>query len=157
MKAIKGFNGEYSFLSNMYKCTIPFKEKFVRNNYYNEPERHMRLYESSEHIYQSFKAITLEDFILIANSKDPYETKRIGRSIEIDPEFSIYQIELMKDIVLAKFANNADILQKLLATGDVYIEETNTWRDTFWGVCDGYGHNHLGLILMDVRKEILEQ
>ena len=32
--------------------------------------------------------------------------------------------------------------------------EGNVWNDTFWGVCNGKGHNHLGKILMKVRDEI---
>lgn len=31
------------------------------------------------------------------------------------------------------------------------IVEHNTWNDTFWGVCNGTGENHLGEILMDLR------
>ena len=42
----------------------------------------------------------------------------------------------------------------LLATGDRYIEETNTWGDTFWGVCNGKGENNLGKIIMKIRDTL---
>ena len=45
---------------------------------------------------------------------------------------------------------------KLIATGDAYIEETNNWGDEFWGVCHGFGENMLGKILMEIRKEIVD-
>ena len=42
----------------------------------------------------------------------------------------------------------------LLDTGDLYIEETNSWGDTFWGVCEGKGQNVLGNILMGIRTDL---
>jgi hypothetical protein len=44
--------------------------------------------------------------------------------------------------------------QLLLATGDKELIEGNTWGDTFWGVCNGIGQNHLGKILMAKRTEL---
>lgn len=29
--------------------------------------------------------------------------------------------------------------------------------DTFWGICRGEGENHLGKLIMEVRKEIMEE
>ena len=46
---------------------------------------------------------------------------------------------------------------KLLGTGDTYLEEGNTWNDTFWGVCNGVGENNLGRILMEVREELRKE
>ena len=45
-------------------------------------------------------------------------------------------------------------LARLLETGDVYLEETNTWGDVFWGVCNGKGENMLGQVLMLIRDEL---
>ena len=64
------------------------------------------------------------------------------------------KVGVMKDLVLQKFTKHKELKEKLLATGDAYLEETNTWNDIFWGVCKGKGQNHLGKILMEVRKEI---
>lgn len=60
----------------------------------------------------------------------------------------------MKDIVMAKFTQNEDLKEKLLSTGNTYLEEGNTWGDRIWGVVDGNGANLLGNILMNVRKEL---
>ena len=46
-----------------------------------------------------------------------------------------------------------DLQVKLLATGDAYLEEGNTWGDRIWGTVDGQGENRLGKILMQVRDE----
>ena len=56
----------------------------------------------------------------------------------------------------AKFTQNEDLKWRLIATGDAYLEEGNTWHDTCWGVDakTGVGENHLGKILMKVRSEL---
>ena len=64
--------------------------------------------------------------------------------------------KVMYEIVLAKFTQNPDLKEKLLATGDEYLEEGNTWGDTIWGTVDGVGENRLGKILMRVRDELNE-
>ena len=58
----------------------------------------------------------------------------------------------MYEIVLAKFTQNPDLKEKLLATGDEHLEEGNTWGDTTWGTVNGIGENRLGIILMKVRR-----
>ena len=60
----------------------------------------------------------------------------------------------MEQILWAKFEQNPGLKEKLINTGDAYLEETNTWNDTFWGVCKGKGQNNLGKILMKIRAEL---
>jgi len=61
----------------------------------------------------------------------------------------------MEKLVRIKF-QNPEMREKLLATGDVEIEEGNTWGDTFWGVDleTGEGENRMGKILMKIRSEL---
>lgn len=60
----------------------------------------------------------------------------------------------MYEIVKAKFTQNEDLKQRLLETGDMYLEEGNTWGDRTWGTINGKGQNRLGKILMKVREEL---
>jgi GTP cyclohydrolase II len=63
----------------------------------------------------------------------------------------------MDHLVAQKFnpTLNPDLYNRLLATGDKYLEETNWWNDTFWGKnLKGEGENHLGQILMQVRDKL---
>ena len=62
--------------------------------------------------------------------------------------------QIMYEIVLNKFSQNEELREKLIATGDEYLAEGNTWHDTYWGVCNGKGKNKLGKILMQVREEL---
>jgi len=60
-------------------------------------------------------------------------------------------VVVMRALVLDKFRRNPDLKELLLSTEDGYLEETNTWNDTFFGVCRGAGANWLGRILMETR------
>ena len=60
----------------------------------------------------------------------------------------------MYTAVLAKFQNNKDLAELLLATGDAMLVE-HTGKDAYWGDGgDGSGLNRLGGILMRVREEL---
>lgn len=60
----------------------------------------------------------------------------------------------MYQINKAKYLQNRYLRNKLINTGDAYLKETNTWNDTFWGISNGIGQNHLGKILMQIREEM---
>jgi len=64
-----------------------------------------------------------------------------------------YRLPAMLTALRYKFAI-PELRHLLIATGDSYLEETNTWNDQFWGVCDGEGKNMLGKFLMKVRDEV---
>ena len=66
------------------------------------------------------------------------------------------KIKIMEEIVRAKFVQNPELAQKLIATGNAYLEEGNTWGDKVWGTVNGSGANNLGIILMKVRNELAE-
>ena len=57
------------------------------------------------------------------------------------------------ELLYRKFAIPS-LREKLLATGDAYLEEGNNWGDTIWGTVNGRGQNHLGRLLMEVRDAI---
>lgn len=60
----------------------------------------------------------------------------------------------MYEICKAKFSQNEELRNRLLATGDEQLEEGNTWGDRIWGTVNGIGENRLGNILMRVREEL---
>jgi len=62
----------------------------------------------------------------------------------------------MASLIKEKFKNES-LRKKLLDTGEAFIIEGNWWNDRFWGVCDGVGENHLGIILMNERKRIRDE
>ena len=68
----------------------------------------------------------------------------------------------MKSLLIQKFDRdlNPENYQKLMMTGDKYLEETNYWNDIFWGVAkkdlneQGVGENNLGKLLMEIRSDL---
>lgn len=179
MKEIKGFDGEYSFLSNFYEknILIPLKvynysaeelqDKFgyVVNNLTNISSEMKIIFPTAEHAFHAFKVFKnwerptiseLSEFLKFRFCSTPGKAKREGRKISLNVSYwDEVKNEVMKYILIQKFSD-PELMQKLIDTGDAYLEETNTWHDTYWGVCDGVGQNNLGKILMSIRREILD-
>ncbi len=136
------FSGKYRFLSNFY---------IVKGGVYYEG----RHYKSSEHAYQAAKTLNIKVRREIANASTPGRAKRLGRRILLrDGWYEEIRRQAMYDIVRIKFKNEG-LRHGLLLTGDAHLEEGNTWGDVYWGTENGHGENHLGKILMQVRKEII--
>lgn len=129
------------FLSNFYPVDI-FYEDIV--------------YPSVEHAYVAGKTTSKALREEIARFELPGQVKKYGRKIQLRDNWEIIKLPLMEQLVRTKF-NREVLSEKLLATGDKELVEGNWWGDTFWGVCGGKGQNHLGKILMKVRRELNEQ
>jgi ribA/ribD-fused uncharacterized protein len=136
-KNIKGFFFPYRWLSNFHICDIDYDgHKFT----------------STEAAYMSAKTLDKkikEQFQHLS----PKEARKRGRGIELRPDWDIIRIQVMYDVNKIKF-QDLELRQKLLDTGDKFIEETNWWKDQFWGVYNGVGENNLGKILMRIREEL---
>lgn len=137
---IKGFFGRYRWLSNFWITPVQYEEQ---------------KYVSVEHAYQAAKSLNMLDRNYIAGLNSPKEAKAEGYKLNARPDWEDIKLDIMYQLVKDKFTRSSHLREWLKATGDTYLEETNTWGDTFWGVCDGIGENHLGKILMRVREELL--
>jgi len=137
---IEQFIGEYRFLSNFYPCKI----------LYEGIE-----YPSSEHAYQASKTLDMELRKIISKLAKAGESKKMGQTIPLRPDWSDkLKIQIMYDILKIKFRKETKLAEMLIATGDHFLVEGNTWHDYFWGVGDGVGKNHLGKLLMKIREEL---
>jgi ribA/ribD-fused uncharacterized protein len=136
---VLGFFGEHRFLSNFHLC------KFV---WYDIE------WKSSEHAYQAIKLKDKDKMLKFSKLSTPTDAKLMGGLITLREDWEEVKYTFMYLIVKAKFGQNPDLADLLLATGDAYLEETNTWHDKTWGVCNGEGKNWLGEILMTVRNEL---
>ena len=137
---IASFSGEYRYLSNFWIAPVEY-EGIV--------------YPSSEHAYQAAKTLNKDLRGAFAEITSPAEVKRLGQTITMRPDWDDVKINVMRDIVTAKFEQNPDLMEKLMATKGHDLIEGNTWGDTFWGECPlGKGRNELGKILMSIRDDI---
>lgn len=129
---IDSFQGEYRWLSNFWPVPIKFDGE---------------TYPSVEHAYQAAKTLDKNERIKIKLATTPGSAKRLGKRIKIRPDWNDnIKLTLMEEFLIQKFS--VPFLQKLLLnTGNAELIEGNNWKDTFWGVYQGRGENHLGKIL----------
>jgi ribA/ribD-fused uncharacterized protein len=137
---IQGFRDDHFFLSNFYPSSLTADDGIA--------------YPTVEHAFQAHKTHDLAERRRIANLAAPAKAKHAGRRVPLRPDWESVKVDVMRQLVTAKFRQNPDLATQLLATGQRHLEETNTWNDTYWGVCRGNGKNKLGLILMEVRAEL---
>ena len=141
------FDGEYAFLSNFYNASCIFEEK---------------LYPTVEHAFQAAKSLDLAERDWIAAAGSPGLAKRLGRRINLRPDWEKVKFDVMEECLRSKFADPV-LKQKLLATGDEELVEGNYWHDNTYGNCscekckDIIGRNMLGNILMKLRTEFMEE
>lgn len=106
-----------------------------------------------EHAYQAHKTLNEESRELIRKAKDPSIAKKLGRGVEMRPDWDSVKEGLMRGFVRQKF-ESPFLADLLLKTDDAELIHGNTWNDRVWGVCRGVGQNLLGKILMEVRQEL---
>jgi ribA/ribD-fused uncharacterized protein len=135
--AILGFFGDYKWLSNFHLVPI----------YYDG-----RLYGSTEAAYMATKTLD-EDLRNLLTTYSPLEAKAVGAQLELRPDWDRLKAGVMLDVLRIKF-QVPELREKLLETGDKYIEETNYWNDKYWGTCKGQGLNMLGHLIMAVRRSL---
>jgi len=179
MKEVKGFDGEYSFLSNFYEREIVqrvslYDQKEVEQCKCGEfsflvPKCTIECYwPTAEHAFHAFKVFkdykypTVQEagkFVEFLECETPGKAKRLGRKVNLDTDYwdSVKDIVMYKILDLKFSKDHWNLRQKLKALKGAYLEETNTWNDTYWGVCNGVGQNKLGQLLMRLRDDILEE
>ncbi|MGN1165021.1 MAG: TIGR02452 family protein [Lachnospiraceae bacterium] len=126
-------------------------------------------YHNVEQYIMAQKAKLFHDgkiYIQILNTKDPKSCKALGRKVHsFDPEiWDVHKIRIVMDGNRAKFAQNPDLMDKLLWTGNAILAEASPY-DKIWGIglsreeaikmqADEWpGENLLGKVLMQLRKE----
>jgi ribA/ribD-fused uncharacterized protein len=139
-QSIRGFVGDYRWLSNFYSCEVKYEGL---------------MYQSAEAAYQAAKFPGSERQAFTALGPDA--AKKLAHSKPVDDtHWNARKDQVMRDVVWAKFSQHPELGARLLATGDKYLEETNWWNDPYWGVYQGKGRNMLGKILMETRSKILK-
>ena len=141
---IDKFDGEYAFLSNFYMCDVVYNGLTYKNS------------EAAFHAQKTMDEEERKRFTAL----DPSASKKMGRKITLRRDWESVKTGIMYEICLAKFSQNLDLKEKLLATGEEYLEEGTYWHDNCWGNCycdeckNIKGENRLGEILMRIREEL---
>lgn len=134
------FSGPLYFLSNFYPCSITMPDGIT--------------YQCAEAAFQAQKCADLDErrqFSLMNGSI----AKKCGRTVDLRPGWNQMRIDVMREVIHAKFTQNPKLARWLVETKNELVEK-NTWGDRFWGVdfYNGVGENHLGRILMEEREKL---
>lgn len=136
--AIKGFSGPYRFLSN----------------FFIEPDGSFVEYEFQRAKCSEFHERAKFDTLFDKRILTPKQAKVLGSAVHLREDWLTVRVDIMTFYVMKKFKDHKDLWWMLQQTGDAWLEEANTWGDTFWGTCRGRGDNVLGTILMQVRADL---
>lgn len=118
---------------------------------------------SSEHAFQAAKFIypgarTTTHALKVAAARTPLDAKNLGGRQgggACDPDWDARRVKEMRAILRRKFSECSEACAVLVATKGSTLWENSPY-DAFWGVGkDGKGKNMLGVLLMEVREEIL--
>lgn len=140
---IETFNCEYAFLSNFSKSTIEFTfgGKIL-------------VAQTVEHAYQACKCTDFTQAVKVLSCSSPGKAKRAGRVVNIRPDWDTIKLHVMRSLLEYKFQKGSHLASLLKQTEPNELVEGNSWGDTYWGVCNGVGDNHLGKLLMLIRGEL---
>ena len=140
---INSFKGLYHFLSNFQLIDIPFEGI---------------TYPSIEHFYMAQKTTDLKLRQIISKLETPGQAKRIGRELELRPDWNEIKFDMMRTGLELKF-QDVFMQSQLMETGQEELLEGNNWHDNIWGSCycpkcGNKGENNLGKMLMEIRQRI---
>ncbi len=116
-------------------------------------------YPTVEHAYQAAKTLEPEAREGILAASTPDLARKMGRRLTARPDWPEVRVEVMRDLIRQKFANDGP-RKVLVTTGDAELVEGNTWHDNFWGQCrcprcaGAAGLNWLGRLLMETRERL---
>jgi ribA/ribD-fused uncharacterized protein len=140
-KKIGGFVGEYRWLSNFFPCRVEWDGLVYGSA---EAAFHAAKYPAAERVlFTKLNATEAKEL----SHKKPYDKTA----------WEARKVRTMHEIVWAKYSQNSELGNKLLATGDRDLEETNWWGDRVWGVYRGAGQNLTGKALMDIRSRLAKE
>ena len=138
-------NALTAFLGNFHPCTIDLWG--------------LR-FSCAEAAFQAAKFAPRRDLMQQFVNLDGQAAFRLGRNLSRSwtpaqtAQWQLRNLDVMREVVTAKFAQNLDLRALLIETSDSYLVEhiPVKGRDAFWGNdFDGTGQNWLGRICMEVR------
>lgn len=145
------------YLSNFYPSVFTIDEiEFTSVEQYFQYEK-TKMFKDLFCMEKIMRAKTLKQQKYLGNHCQDYDEDKWRSS----------RILVMKTGLMAKFQQNADLQQKLLATRGFYLAESSA-TDKVWGIGLGSddvnarnpskwsGQNLLGILLMEVRDNLIE-
>jgi len=115
------------------------------------------IWPTAEHAFQAQKTKDRGWRTAIRRAEHPAAAKRLGGNCPLRKDWEAVKMDMMYRIQKEKFAQSTELRNLLIATGDEELVHSAPWDRFLGNGPDGWGKNHLGLILMRVRKEIIKE
>jgi ribA/ribD-fused uncharacterized protein len=137
----------YGPFSNLYKCAVKFEGQ---------------TFPTAEHAYQAGKAVkpAVRDWILSAPTPALAAMAAHGLyTWDVVPDWATIKFDRMRKVLRAKFSQHPDLAKLLVETGDKRLVEAGTVNNPvnrLWGEVAGSGKNMLGVMLMELRQELID-
>jgi len=131
------------FLGNFHDCKKPFEFGGLH-------------FKNAEGCFQAQKTFNKHEQEQFQNV-DGDTAFKLGRKVTLRQDWDNKKDEAMLNVLRAKFHQNPELKNLLLATGKAYLVEHNEvpGRDSYWSDnFDGTGQNKLGTLLMVLRGEM---
>lgn len=114
-------------------------------------------WKTSEHYFQAQKFLGTPYEEVIRNCESPRKALDLSRKYHQweRGDWERAKLDVMYLALLAKFSAHEQLRLLLCSTGDRKIIEHSLY-DSFWGDGGGNGKNHLGELLMKVRRAVRE-
>ena len=116
-------------------------------------------WKTTEHYFQAQKFAGTEHEEQVRLTPGPRAAAEMGRDRNrpLRTDWESVKESVMKDALLAKIDQYPTIKELLISTGDAEIVE-HTENDNYWADGgDGSGKNRLGVIWMEIRKELKDE
>jgi len=152
-----GHKDAYGWMSNFYPCSFVDPDGIK----YNSSEQYF-MYKKA----QTFDILNENLINNIMSETNPTRIKVYGRCVHNYDDYVWKSIRyaVMKDALLLKFSQNAELKENLLKTGTKKLYEASPF-DRIWGIghksidapyinIRKYGQNLLGKVLMEIRDEM---
>lgn len=120
-------------------------------------------YPTAEHAYQAGKAAkpAVRDWILAAPSPSLAAMAAHGLySWDVVPNWAEIKFDRMRRVLRAKFSQHPDLANLLISTAPARLVEAgrvNNAVNRLWGEVEGRGQNKLGVMLMELRSQLISE
>ena len=155
--------------NSQYEDALSFS-RFDSNHFLSPQSAHQfelegLVWQSAEHYYQYSKFNDASSQITRAYAAKVQVAPTVEQAYKLGntwwrrkrSDFKAIRKMLMTRALYSKAIQNTDIKTALLATGDQLILENSAYEH-YWGIGrDQRGHNHMGLIWMDIRAKLQAQ
>jgi ribA/ribD-fused uncharacterized protein len=146
-----------SSVINFYKTADPYGDF---SNFSKHPiVMKGKVWPTTEHYFQAQKFVGTEHEENVRLTKGPRTAAEMGRRRDLPLRKDWEQVKesIMKEALIRKITQYPKIKELLLSTGDAEIVE-HTANDNYWADGgDGSGKNRLGVIWMEIRKELQDE